>query len=347
MPSTTTRLPRGNAGRAGRTSGRFTQFRRLDALRDLFESQPLGLTLAELAATLRISERSVRRYLLEMKEPLQLEHVEPLPGRARVWRMKPGERGRSIVLRRAQAQALLAARPLFEVTKGSAFFDEVALALRELHKLAQRPTARGASKNADPNSTLYERLVFLSAPGHIPASRAEDVDVVIQALTSARVLTLTLRGRPGGSALFPYGVVFDRGDLVLVGWLEESRSVVVVPLEETSKLTLSERKFTVPESFNLSAYLHGEFGVAPPSKARLLVEFEARVADLVRAKKVHPAQRVAVTSDGRIRVSVPFGDRERAIAWVLGFGDAAKVIEPAELAEELRETLMAAAAKYT
>ncbi|HRG95426.1 MAG TPA: WYL domain-containing protein [Polyangiaceae bacterium] len=347
MALTGTRLPRGNGSRVGRTRGKFTQFRRLDALRDLFENQPLGLTLAELAVTLRISERSVRRYLREMREPLQLEFVEPVPGGARVWRMKPGERARSIVLRRAQAQALLATRTLFEPTKGSAFFDEVALALGELRKLTQRPAPRGASKAADPDATLHERVVFLAPPGRIPPSRAEEIDVAIQALTSARALTLQRRGDASRSVFFPYGVVFDRGSLVLVGWLEESRGVVVLPLEATSKLELGERKFQVPDSFELSAYLHGDLGVAAPSKARLLVEFDARVADVVRARKVHPAQRVAVASDGRVRVSAPLGDRERARAWVLGFGDAAKVVEPADLADELRETLLAAAAKYT
>jgi len=342
-----TRLPRGNGSRVGRTRGKFTQFRRLDALRDLFESQPLGFTLADLAATLRISERSVRRYLREMTEPLQLEFVEPVPGGARVWRMKPGERARAIVLRRAQAQALLATRALFEPTRGSAFFDEVALALGELRKLTQRPAPRGAGKAADPDATLHERVVFLGTPGRIPPSRAEEIDVAIQALTSARSLTLQRRSQAARSVFFPYGVVFDRGNLVLVGWLEESRSVVVLPLEATSKLELGEKKFRVPESFELSQYLHGDLGVAAPAKARLLVEFDARVADVVRARKVHPAQRVAVAPDGRVRVSAPLGDRERARAWVLGFGDAAKVVEPAELAADLRETLLAAAAKYT
>ncbi len=350
MPATgySARLPRGNGSRVGRTRGKFTQFRRLDALRTLFEQQPLGVTLAELATTLRVSERSVRRYLREMKEALQLEYVEPAKGGARVWRMKPGERGRAIVLRRAQAQALLATRRLYDPTKGSAFFDEIALAFTELHKLAQRPSPRGAGKTTEPapDTTLPDRVVFLQTPGRIPAARAEEVDVAVQAITTSRALSLQLRGQTGRVVLFPYGLVFHLGSLVLVGWLEQQKSVAVLPLDLTAKLELGERTFRVPDAFDLTSYLHGDLGVAAPSKVRLLVEFDSRVAELVRARKVHPAQRVALAPDGRVRVSAPLGDRALARAWVLGFGDAAKVLEPLDLAEEVRDTLIAAAARY-
>lgn len=350
----TLRLPKGRATKPGRTRGKFTQFRRLDALRTLLEEHPVGLTLADLATTLRVSQRSARRYVHEMQEALQLEWIEPTPGGARVWRVKPGERGRAVVLRRAQAQALLATRKLFEPTRGSAFFDEVDLAFGELHKLAQRPSGRASGKSPEPlpDTTLPDRVAFLGPPGRIPSVRSEEVDVTLQALSSGFALSLTRKVQKGDLetdervVLFPYGLVFHQGSMVLIGWLELERKLGVLKFEDTTKLERTDKAFRVPDGFDLTDYLHGDFGVAMPEKAKMLVEFDARVADVVRAKKVHPAQRIAQAPDGRVRVASPMGDRALARAWVLGFGDAAKVLEPKDFADEIRGVLARAAARY-
>lgn len=342
------RLPKGRATKPGRTRGKFTQFRRLDALRTLLEGNPVGLTLAELATTLRVSQRSARRYVHEMQDALQLEWVEPTPGGARVWRVKPGERGRAVVLRRAQAQALLATRRLFESVRGSAFFDEVELAFLELHKLAQRPSGRtGKSPEPLPDTTLPDRIVFLGSPTRVPSARSEEFDVVLQALSTGFAVLLGRKGSPDERAVFfPYGLVFHQGSFVLVGWLEAARRLAILRFEDTVDVAPTEKAFRVPDTFTLADYLHGDLGVAIPEKTKMLVEFDPRVADAVRARKVHPAQRIAQAPDGRVRVSAPIGDRALARAWVLGFGDAAKVLEPEDFADEIRQTLARAAARY-
>src|SRR3954468_14615927 len=119
MPAPARRTPK-----RGRPVGTFTQHRRIDKLRELLESEPRGLTLAELAQMLRITPRSVHRYLRALdgtreNEDLQtLESIETTPGGARLWRIKPGERGRSVALRRAQAYGLLATRRALEILRG-------------------------------------------------------------------------------------------------------------------------------------------------------------------------------------------------------------------------------------
>ena len=115
------RRARARGPKLGRPKGRFTQHRRLDRLREVLESAPLGLTLEELAVTLRMTTRSVRRYLRELdgtkaEEKFELlEFVETRKGGPLLWRIKPGERGRAVSLRRAQAYALLATRRSLEV----------------------------------------------------------------------------------------------------------------------------------------------------------------------------------------------------------------------------------------
>src|ERR1700689_3800901 len=127
--------------RVGRPTGRFTQHRRIDLLREKLEAHAAGLTLQDLALMLRLTTRSVRRYLRELGLVTEIESIPVRPGAAHVWRIKPSERGRAVSLRRTQAYALLAARRVFEVLRGSALFDEIELALRQGEQGAHRPAA--------------------------------------------------------------------------------------------------------------------------------------------------------------------------------------------------------------
>ena len=66
----------------GRPRGRFTQHRRLDKLRVLLEHHPRGMTLYELADSVGVTPRSMRRYLKEVSSELELEPVPTRAGRA-------------------------------------------------------------------------------------------------------------------------------------------------------------------------------------------------------------------------------------------------------------------------
>ncbi len=102
----------------GRPRGAFTTHRRLDALRALLARHPKGMSLYDLADELRVTPRSLRRYLQEVKRELDLESVAAKPGGRRLWRLAPGEAPRKVEVRRTQAYALLAARRLFEPMRG-------------------------------------------------------------------------------------------------------------------------------------------------------------------------------------------------------------------------------------
>src|SRR5690606_34906113 len=112
----------------GRPLGRFTQHRRMDRLRELLTRHPRGLSLYELADALKVTPRTMRRYLRELEREYDLEPYEERPGGVRRWRIRASELPRKLELRRTQAYALLAARRIFEPMRGSALYDEIELA---------------------------------------------------------------------------------------------------------------------------------------------------------------------------------------------------------------------------
>lgn len=346
------RFPRPRVPRVGRPSGSFTQHRRLDKLRSALEAEPAGLSLTELAAVLQVDPRSVRRYLRELKASTEIEPVETVPGGPLLWRLAPSERGRAVSLRRAQAYGLLASRRVFEVLRGSALFDEVDLAHRQLVVVASRPT-RGATKGELLGGQRFEeRFVYEPPIARNYAARGEDVDALVMAAAELRVAFARVRPRSGDAKarvveLHPLALVLQGGEAHVIARWADGGALEVVGLDRLADVRVDEaRRFELPDGFELGAWLHGAQGVAPPTRSRVVIEFDARVAESVRQRKLHPAQRIATSPDGRVRVAMPLANRAALTALVLAWGDAAAVVEPADLASEVAATLARAAARY-
>lgn len=332
--------------RLGRPAGSFTQHRRLSQLAKVLEEHPGGVELVDLAAMLHVTTRSVRRYLDELEKLTDLESVPKEPGGAHLWRIKPTERGRSVHLRRTQAYGLLAARSAFEPLRGSAIFDELDLAHRQILQLAQRPT-RGVTKGEiASDQRLEERFVYLPHPPRELARRGEEVDAVFLAVAELFALHFLYDGV--ARKLHPYAMVMHKGAIVVVGWELGAAEVRTFAFERMIGVTAHEdERFPLPTDFDVAPFLHGAFGVARPGpRTRVVVEFDARAAHEVQRTKLHPSQKIAVAPDGRVRLSLALPDVGEVTRWVLGFGELARVIEPESLAQSVGAALRRAAARY-
>lgn len=357
-------IPRPKVPRVGRPTGKFTQHRRLDVLKEKLEAHAGGLSLEELASMLRITTRSVRRYLRELALVTELESIEVRAGGAHLWRIKPSERGRTVALRRTQAYALLAPRRVFDPIRGSALFDEIDVALRQVEQVAHRPAVRTAVRGeASGETRLEERFAYVPPQPRGYANRGEDVDDLFQAVADLRVVRFRYRegaanpakdGRERGTRItaHPYALVLQGGAIVCVAQDVDRGAARAFAFDRITDLEASpEERFELPPDFDLADWLQGDFGVGRAQRTvKLLVEFELRAAEAVRARRVHPSQKLAVAADGRVRASLSLPESAevlaRARSWLLGFGAAVRVIEPRELAEDIALELRRAADRY-
>src|SRR5512140_2414783 len=165
---------------------------------------------------LHVTTRSVRRYLEELAKITELESLSKEPGGAHLWRIKPTARGRSVHLRRTHPSALLAARTAFEPLRGSAIFDELDLAHRQILQLAQRPTRGVVKGEIASDQRLEERFVYLPHPPRAIAKRGEEVDAIFLAVAELYALRFTYDAQP--RHLHPYAMVVHKGAIVVVGW---------------------------------------------------------------------------------------------------------------------------------
>ncbi|HEX4479074.1 MAG TPA: WYL domain-containing transcriptional regulator [Polyangiaceae bacterium] len=335
--------------RLGRPTGGFTQHRRLDLLRELLSRHPRGLSLEELADQLEVSTRSVRRYLKEMHHQYDLEPVQTRGGGALLWRIRAGEIPRKIELRRTQAYALLAARRLFEPLRGSALFEEIDLAVSRLLSVAQRP---GRGPNAGiADARLEERFLYLPFAPKNYAEKTEELDDLFQAVSDLRPLTLLYRSAGKDQderiTIHPYALVLYRDSIYCVGYHADRGEVRTLLLDRMrdTQAAITDR-FELPADFNIDDYFQGEFGIwKSTTKHKVVIDFDQQGAEYVRMRKVHPTQKLAAIAGG-VRLTMTVGNLRELTSWVLEWGRRAKVIEPPELVERVREELEGALKGY-
>jgi predicted DNA-binding transcriptional regulator YafY len=332
----------------GRPKGSFTQHRRLDALRALLLQRPRGMTLAEIAQALHVTTRSARRYLREVRREIELHRDAARPGGVR-WRLGAEDRPRKIGLRRTQAYALLAARRLFEPMRGSALFEEIDLAVRDLGTLAVRP---GRGPNAGvADAGLERRFLFLPRAPKSYASHAEELDVLFQAVADLRPVSCHIRDRAGKesrSTLHPYAMALFDDAIVAVARDQETGEIGAYELERLRDAVLSTtQRFELPADFDVEAYFQGAFGPATgKDKVRVVIDFAPSAADQVRSRRAHPTQRVSSLRGGGVRATMTVADPVALVPWVLGFGEGARVVEPDELRARVIGALRGALGLY-
>lgn len=322
----------------------------MDRLREVLLLHPRGMTLYELAEGLQVSPRTMRRYLKEVQREFDLENVETKGGGPLLWRIRSAELPRKVELRRTQAYAFLAARRLFEPMAGSALYEEINLATEKLLAFSRRPGRGPNAGRAD--ARLEDRFLYLPFAPKNYAEKTEELDDLFQAVADLRPLNLRYRGagkaREERISIHPYAMVLHRDSVYCVGYhvnKGEVRTFVLDRMRDT-EIRYTEH-FELPEDFNIDEYFQGELGVfKSSSRQKVVVEFDARAAEYVRMRKVHPSQKLTTLPGGGVRLTMTVGNLNQVTSWVLEWGARAQVVEPPELVQRVREELLGALAHY-
>ena len=334
----------------GRPTGKFTQHRRLDRLRELLMRHPKGLTLYEMADALEVTTRTMRRYLKEMDRHYDLERVETKGGGALLWKIRASELPRKVELRRTQAYAFLAARRLFEPMKGSTLYEEIDIATNKLLAFSRRPGRGPNAGRAD--ARLEERFLYLPYAPKNYSEKTEELDDLFQAVADLKPLKMRYRsaGKPKEDKVLihPYAMVLHRDSIYCVGYhleKEEVRTFVLDRMRDT-ELVYTEN-FELPDDFKIDEYFQGELGVfKSDKKVKVVVEFDAQGAEYARLRKVHPSQKLVNLPEGGLRLTMTVGSLNPVTSWVLEWGERIRVVEPPELVERVRDELTSALAHY-
>jgi predicted DNA-binding transcriptional regulator YafY len=340
----------------------------MSKLHELLEKNPQGLTIPEIAGSLGVTTRSVRRYLNYVRGREAADALESIPDGPRGtlrWRMNPRDRGRAMNLRHTQAYGLLAVRRAFDPLRGSALFEEIEIVTQQVLQLAHRPVRAGGRADIASDTQLEDRFLFLPETTLAHSQKGGELDDVFRAVADLRVLTFryvhgpagTRRGAAAGTrseasdrgtrvTVHPYALVLYRGDVHCLGKDTRTGLVEAYGLSRMRDSEPSESaRFELPDDFDVADFVHGPFGLGR-ARHPIVVEFSPQVGDEIRAQRIHASQRVATAPDGRVRLTVSVPSLDEALRWVLRFGAAARVIDPPDLRDAVMRELKGTMLRY-
>ncbi|MFI6503117.1 helix-turn-helix transcriptional regulator [Nonomuraea typhae] len=294
-----------------------------------------GMTAAELAQELEVSERTVHRDVLALAEAGVPVYADR--GRRGGYRLLEGYRTRLTGLDRAEAEAL--------------FLSGVPGALREMGLQDVAATARLKAAAAlspglrDAPSTAAQRF-HLDAPGWFagddppPAALAP----LARAVWSDRMVSLVYKGRQ--RVVRPYGLVLKAGVWYLVAHTGDFLTFRVDRVEE---VTSRDEGFERDPDFDLAVYWQRQSARFARSLLRDTVTLRLTPAGVRMLRYIADPAALedalrSVREDGTIELAVE--SVQVAFTQVLRFGAEAEVLAPPELRAMVGATAARMAALY-
>jgi predicted DNA-binding transcriptional regulator YafY len=184
----------------------------------------------------------------------------------------------------------------------------------------------------------------------------ERVHRLVRAWAERRVVTLQYApapyapdAAPRAAVVHPYLIEpsLQTHALYLIGYDETRGGLRTFKVERIRDVALTPRTFEPPEGGELERTLLRAWDIIADQPATTVVlRFDASVATRVRETTWHPSQRLTDEPDGSLRFVVTVAGPIEIRLWILSWGDAVEVLEPAELRSDVAATHARAAARY-
>ncbi len=314
-------------------------------------SQPYGWSFFAIQRELRISERTLLRYVAACREELVDWSGRPLfeivqRGTGRWLRIADSAHAPSSS--RYRAAALYFMLTQLEFLKGTI--------MKESAEDVWESTMRVLPASERELLRDFDRK-FYAVPYAPKNYREHDdqIDLIFRGLLGQNTVRIDYAGLTGEGKIHdfdPYTLAAYRGGLYLIGFSHLYRKIIYLAVERIRKAELvadSDRKpvrFAYPKSYRPEKHMDGSFGLldGPETEVELLLLADTEA--YLRSRIIHPAQRFHRRRDGSTVLSLRVRGTTELRNFILGFGPWIQVLKPRSLRNEVAELLDEAAALY-
>lgn len=223
--------------------------------------------------------------------------------------------------------------------------------VKTLSRRIQKSLDQSALPTEDGMEALMNRFAY-----RFRAARPVDEDI-LEGLTKALLYRRKCRiayGRSGAEigtrVLMPHLLVNIESQ-----WYLFAKSRAADPLDQLlvariRRLEVLEETFRMPASFKADDVLYNSFGRYVHGREERLktavILFDDDLRDYVEGNIWHPEQRTSTEPDGQVRLELPYVNHDDLYFWVMGFGEGAEVVEPAELRRDVVAGIEKMRARY-
>jgi predicted DNA-binding transcriptional regulator YafY len=304
-------------------------------------AQDSGVSIKEIACRLNICDRTIYRYLGELKQlgyPVY-SNRDPDADRQK-YILTP------VSFTGAEALALAAASQSLLNQEGLGLSQHLRSALIKVESVIRS----GADTHA------YQRLkghfTYLSPQQRDHTPWQEMIASVSDSICRSRSIIAVYDSHSGGKVteriLDPYHLFWRGGNLYLAAYCHLRCEIRSFRIDRFKSVKVHGNTFTRDPSFNLADYLGPSFRVWSGTEevvVRFLVHPPA--SRFFRETSYHHSQKVEELTDGKIACTLTVYNSPEIKSWLLSWGKQVEVLEPQELREEMREELQTSLGRYT
>ena len=294
-----------------------------------------GARIAEIARSLRCTEREVEQYLRRIilcGVPPYYPHdyigVHQEGGRVT---LSFGEQFRR-PLRLTLPEALsLSAVLQHHLGAGSAPHEQ---SIRSLLEKLKEMLSSGDQASL---KSLVHRVAVHEGRGRV-GPRIEEIEGAIAGGRALEVEYYSPRARALGlRKLRPYSILYQWGDWYLAAYDVRKRRVQSFRVDRMKSVRLLDETFAVPDGFRPDDYRPHD--VYEPLKRRVKAEvrFSPSIARWIREET--PERNLKEEKEGAVVVTIYGETADFILSWVLQYGDAAEILKPEDLRKRMASLL--------
>ncbi len=321
----------------------------------MLSEEPLGVPLARIRRELGVSQRTVDRYVrefLRMRTKLGHQIVETSgAGESRRLRLvsRRSVPGSNIY----QAAALYLSLDVLKFLDGTVLksgvddiWDRVRANLPRAWQLRLKDIQR-----------KFYAVQYVPKDYH---RYEQQIDRILLALLQEKRLRIhyTAIGRLDETDLVhdfdPYTLVQYRGGLYLLGRSHRGSKIIYLAVERMRSVDFirdadgNPQGFHLPASYNPAAFVQGTFGIVTgDSETDVVLKSLSPESDVrLRARTIHPSQKLTVGRDGRMRLRLKLKGTAELANWLMAMSPYIEVEQPADLREEIKQRIRTTARMY-
>jgi len=243
----------------------------------------------------------------------------------------------------------VSAFPTFQITEGELFALLVAeKALQQYRGTTfEKPLVSAFKKIAESlpdavsfNFADWEQTISFRLTAE-PVLNLEIFDTLAKAAAQGHQLRLTYR-KPGRRdtetrIVDPWHLANINGEWFLFAFDHLRKDLRTFVPARVQKAEPTGRTFARPKKFSLERRLRDSFGVhSAEGEFDVMIRFNEPAADYVREKRWHPSQQLKELPGGGLELRLKLSSLSEVQRWILSWGGDARVLQPPELAANVR-----------
>jgi predicted DNA-binding transcriptional regulator YafY len=301
-----------------------------------------GITATELMSRFELDSRTLRRYLVDLKD-LGLPVHDDGNGTERIVSIDPTYARTGVQLTLAEVLSLHFGRTLFTFLEGTTFASDLEGAIERLEPAIAR-------SHADLTRDLDRK--FLAVGEHAKDYRDEGdvLDEIVSALLYSNPADAEYRAVRGVGKIYrlePLTLATYRQGLYLFARDVAEEKVKTFAVERFIRFSRLRREhFDYPAGFHPRDHVRDCFGITGGAAEEVVAEFSPEIAPYIRERTWHASQRIETLADGTVRLHLHVSLGPELREWLLGFGPDVVIRAPAALAGQIRDAHLAAVARY-